>query len=198
MKFFLAPMQGLTGYTVRNAFHHHFDYIDKYYTPFIPAAKRMNAKIKRDIDPVNNDGITLIPQAMSIVADEGIDLLRNLVVWLQPGHGVKIEAQGTSHIPKKSRRRQPHGIVRREEAGQLFGGFPLLGDLDRQGFHPIDIDTDLPAEDLEGSFVLQLIDVTALFAGGLVIGMSAIEHPHVLGPLQQTVMKQDMELWEHL
>ena len=67
MKFFLAPMQGLTGYTVRNAFHHHFDYIDKYYTPFIPAAKRMNAKIKRDIDPVNNDGITLIPQAMSIV-----------------------------------------------------------------------------------------------------------------------------------
>ena len=59
MKFFLAPMQGLTGYTVRNAFHHHFDYIDKYYTPFIPAAKRMNAKIKRDIDPLNNDGITL-------------------------------------------------------------------------------------------------------------------------------------------
>ena len=49
MKFFLAPMQGLTGYTVRNAFHHHFDYIDKYYTPFIPAAKRMNAKIKRDM-----------------------------------------------------------------------------------------------------------------------------------------------------
>ena len=47
MKFFLAPMQGLTGYTVRNAFHHHFDYIDKYYTPFIPAAKRMNAKDKK-------------------------------------------------------------------------------------------------------------------------------------------------------
>ena len=116
-----------------------------------------------------------------------IDLLRNLVVRLQPGHGVKIEAQGTSHIPEKSRRRQPHGIVRREEASQLFGGFPLLGDLDRRGFHPIDIDTDLPAEDLEGSFVLQLIDVTALFAGGLVVGMSAIEHPHVLGPLQQTI-----------
>ena len=81
MKFFLAPMQGLTGYTVRNAFHHHFDYIDKYYTPFIPAAKRMNAKIKRDIDPVNNDGITLIPQAMSIVADEVIDLHRQLVPY---------------------------------------------------------------------------------------------------------------------
>ena len=37
--FSLAPMEGLTGYIVRNAFHHNFDFIDKYYTPFIPAAK---------------------------------------------------------------------------------------------------------------------------------------------------------------
>lgn len=42
MIFSLAPMEGLTGYIVRNAFHHNFDFIDKYYTPFIPAAKRMN------------------------------------------------------------------------------------------------------------------------------------------------------------
>ena len=42
----------------------------------------------------------------------------------------------------------------------------FIGMFDRRGFHPIDIDTDLPAEDLEGSFVLQLIDVTALFADG--------------------------------
>ena len=56
MIFSLAPMEGLTGYIVRNAFHHNFDFIDKYYTPFIPAAKRMNSKIKRDLDPSNNDG----------------------------------------------------------------------------------------------------------------------------------------------
>lgn len=81
MQYLLAPMEGLTGYIVRNAFHHHFDYIDKYYTPFIPAAKKMNSKIKRDIDPANNDGITLIPQAMSIVADEVIDLHRQLAPY---------------------------------------------------------------------------------------------------------------------
>lgn len=81
MQYLLAPMEGLTGYIVRNAFHHHFDYIDKYYTPFIPAAKRMNSKIKRDIDPANNEGITLIPQAMSIVADEVIDLHRQLAPY---------------------------------------------------------------------------------------------------------------------
>lgn len=78
MIFSLAPMEGLTGYIVRNAFHHNFDFIDKYYTPFIPAAKRMNSKIKRDLDPSNNDGITLIPQAMSILADEVISLHEQL------------------------------------------------------------------------------------------------------------------------
>ena len=81
MQYLLAPMEGLTGYIVRNAFHHHFDYIDKDYTPFIPAAKKMNSKIKRDIDPANNEGITLIPQAMSIVADEVIDLHRQLMPY---------------------------------------------------------------------------------------------------------------------
>ena len=101
MKFFLAPMQGLTGYTVRNAFHHHFDYIDKYYTPFIPAAKRMNAKIKRDIDPVNNDGITLIPQAMSIVADEVIDLHRQLVPYGYDEINVNLGCPSGTVVSKK-------------------------------------------------------------------------------------------------
>ena len=101
MKFFLAPMQGLTGYTVRNAFHHHFDYIDKYYTPFIPAAKRMNAKIKRDIDPVNNEGITLIPQAMSIVADEVIDLHRQLVPYGYDEINVNLGCPSGTVVSKK-------------------------------------------------------------------------------------------------
>ncbi|MEE1010079.1 MAG: tRNA-dihydrouridine synthase family protein [Agathobacter sp.] len=78
MQFYLAPMEGMTGYIVRNAFHHNFDYIDKYYTPFIPAAKRMNKKIQRDIDPSNNEGITLIPQVMSNNAMEVIDLSHQL------------------------------------------------------------------------------------------------------------------------
>lgn len=39
MLFYLAPMEGITGYIVRNAYAHYFPYIDKYFTPFIPAAK---------------------------------------------------------------------------------------------------------------------------------------------------------------
>lgn len=74
MQFYLAPMEGLTGYIIRNAFHHYFDHIDTYFTPFIPAAKKMSKKIKADIAPENNQGMTLIPQIMSNNADEVIDL----------------------------------------------------------------------------------------------------------------------------
>ena len=64
MQFYLAPLEGVTGYIVRNAFAHHFPYIDKFFTPFFPAAKRMNKKIIRDLIPENNPGIELVPQLM--------------------------------------------------------------------------------------------------------------------------------------
>ena len=64
MQFYLAPLEGIAGYIVRNAFAHHFPYIDKYFTPFFPAAKKMNKKIMRDLIPENNPGITLVPQLM--------------------------------------------------------------------------------------------------------------------------------------
>ena len=70
MLFYLAPLEGITGYIVRNAFAHHFPYIDKYFTPFIPAAKRMSKKILRDLAPENNKGITLVPQLIGNRADE--------------------------------------------------------------------------------------------------------------------------------
>jgi tRNA-dihydrouridine synthase len=68
--FYLAPLEGITGYIVRGAFAHHFPYIDKYFTPFIPAAKRMNKKILRDLSPEKNEGIVLVPQLIGNRADE--------------------------------------------------------------------------------------------------------------------------------
>lgn len=70
MHFYFAPLEGISGFVVRNAFAHHFPYIDRYFTPFIPAAKRLNKKILRDLDPANNPGITLIPQLIGNRADE--------------------------------------------------------------------------------------------------------------------------------
>ena len=78
MQIYLAPMEGITGYIVRNAFHHHFGYIDKYFTPFIPAAKRMSRKILRDIDPASNQGILLVPQLISNCSEEVLDMIGQL------------------------------------------------------------------------------------------------------------------------
>lgn len=78
MQLYLAPMDGITGHLVRNAFYHNFGCIDRYFTPFIPAAKRMNYKILRDIDPDNNTGITLIPQLISNQSCEILDMIEQL------------------------------------------------------------------------------------------------------------------------
>ena len=64
MQLYLAPMEGLTGYVFRNAYHKYYEPMDKYFTPFFPAAKKMNKKIVQDLIPENNPGITLVPQLM--------------------------------------------------------------------------------------------------------------------------------------
>ena len=35
MKFYLAPLEGITTYVYRNAYHKYFRPMDKYFTPFI-------------------------------------------------------------------------------------------------------------------------------------------------------------------
>ena len=35
MKYYLAPLEGVTTYVYRNAYHKHFRPMDKYFTPFI-------------------------------------------------------------------------------------------------------------------------------------------------------------------
>ena len=35
MKFYFAPLEGVTGYIYRNAYNKYFGEIDKYFTPFI-------------------------------------------------------------------------------------------------------------------------------------------------------------------
>ncbi len=81
MLFYMAPMEGLTGYIVRNAYHRQFANIDKYFTPFIPAGKRLNEKYIRDLDPKNNVGITLVPQLMTNDAEEVLMMHKQLEVY---------------------------------------------------------------------------------------------------------------------
>ena len=67
MKFYLAPMEGITGFIYRNAYKKYFDNIDKYYTPFIIPNKSKSFKTKelRDILPENNENINIVPQILT-------------------------------------------------------------------------------------------------------------------------------------
>lgn len=67
MKFYFAPMEGLTGYIYRNAHHTYFNNIDKYFSPFIIANQSESFKTRElnDILPENNQGLQLIPQLLT-------------------------------------------------------------------------------------------------------------------------------------
>ncbi|WP_024833280.1 tRNA dihydrouridine synthase [Ruminiclostridium josui] len=67
MKFYFAPMEGLTGYIYRNAHKAFFDGIDKYFSPFITANQIDGFKTRdlKDILPENNQELVLIPQVLT-------------------------------------------------------------------------------------------------------------------------------------
>lgn len=46
MKYYMAPMEGLTGYIYRNAYQKYFHDIDRYFTPFI-TNKKLDFKVKK-------------------------------------------------------------------------------------------------------------------------------------------------------
>lgn len=75
MKYYLAPMEGITGYVYRNAYEKHFGNIDKYFTPFIVPNQNKTLKTKelRDMLPENNEGLNIVPQILTNDSEGFID-----------------------------------------------------------------------------------------------------------------------------
>ncbi len=67
MKDYMAPMEGVTNYIYRNAYHHFYHPMDKYFTPFISAKpnKRFSIKEIREVSPENNKGLYVVPQILT-------------------------------------------------------------------------------------------------------------------------------------
>lgn len=80
MKFYLAPMEGLTGYIYRNVQKTYFNNIDKYFSPFIPTNQSTSLKTRElnDILPQNNEGLTLVPQLLSNNAKDFINTSKRI------------------------------------------------------------------------------------------------------------------------
>lgn len=67
MKYYLAPMEGITGYIYRNSYNKYFNNIDKFFTPFITpnTSKSFKTKELRDLLPENNEGLNVVPQILT-------------------------------------------------------------------------------------------------------------------------------------
>ncbi|MGJ0842005.1 tRNA dihydrouridine synthase [Clostridium tertium] len=80
MKYYLAPMEGITGFIYRNTYKKFFDNVDKYFTPFIvpTSSKSFKTKELRDILPENNKRMNIVPQILTNDSDGFITTARKL------------------------------------------------------------------------------------------------------------------------
>ncbi len=77
MKIQMAPLEGITNYIYRNAYHHNFEPMDLYYIPFISLSggeKNFNYKEKAELNPENNKGMHVIPQVITNSAAEVLEV----------------------------------------------------------------------------------------------------------------------------
>ncbi len=72
VKFYMAPMEGITGYVYRNAYHRYFSPMDKYVTPFIVPNQNRTLKSRElnDILPEHNKGMNVVPQILTNQAQD--------------------------------------------------------------------------------------------------------------------------------
>lgn len=69
----LAPMEGITGHVFRRVHAACFGKLDRYYTPFLAPPRvgsPFGGRARKEIDPAQNDGLTVIPQLLTKNADE--------------------------------------------------------------------------------------------------------------------------------
>lgn len=83
MKYYLAPLEGITTFVYRNAVNKFFGGIDKFYTPFFsPQTKRhKNSYAIRGIMPENNPGMKLIPQILTEDAKDYLLFERDMLSY---------------------------------------------------------------------------------------------------------------------
>lgn len=74
---YMAPMEGLTGYVWRNAYHRNFGGVDRYFTPFI-TNKKLNYKEINDILPEHNAGMEVVPQILTNRAEDFLCIVKEL------------------------------------------------------------------------------------------------------------------------
>ncbi|MGN0400306.1 MAG: tRNA dihydrouridine synthase [Blautia sp.] len=121
MKIYMAPLEEVTEYIYRNAYHAFFSPMDKYFAPFIAAKQNkgrlFNYKEKKNILPENNRGIYLVPQ---ILTNNSNDFLRTVKGLEEYGYKEVNLNLGCPSRPVVSGGRGAGFLERREELDRFF------------------------------------------------------------------------------
>ena len=74
IRYYAAPMEGITGAMWRRVHHKYFPGADRYYTPFLTPthARRLTPRERREVLPEYNAGIPVVPQIMAKRAENFI------------------------------------------------------------------------------------------------------------------------------
>lgn len=80
MKFYLAPLEGITTYVYRNAYAKHFGDVDKYFTPFIVPhkEKKFSTRELKELSPEHNKGLAVIPQLLTNNAEDFLKTAKDI------------------------------------------------------------------------------------------------------------------------
>ncbi|MBR1854263.1 MAG: tRNA-dihydrouridine synthase family protein [Lachnospiraceae bacterium] len=77
MKFYMAPMEGMTGYVFRNAYQKYYHDVDRYFTPFICSVGLSHRELQ-DVLPEHNQNIDVVPQILTNRAEEFLAIAKRL------------------------------------------------------------------------------------------------------------------------
>ena len=74
MRYYFAPMEGVTGAVYRRTHHEYFPGVDKYFMPFITPTtnERLTPRQKRDVASEANAGVPAVPQLLTRTAADFI------------------------------------------------------------------------------------------------------------------------------
>ena len=80
MKYYFAPLEGITGYVYRNAYEEVFHNVDKYFSPFLAPTVHncFTSREKNDILPEHNKGLYLVPQILTNNAEHFLNTVQLL------------------------------------------------------------------------------------------------------------------------
>lgn len=103
LEFYLAPLEGVTGFVYRNVYERLFGGIDTYVTPFItPNQKKvLRTRERKDIAPENNMGMHTIPQLLLNDVDKFFEITEYLMNFGYTEFNINLGCPMSTVVTKK-------------------------------------------------------------------------------------------------